>query len=95
MSADHVLKLAETLAPDRDPILNEREQTHGAFPQNASMWDDMLLSLHGAKFQKAEHRLALSQICLKIARAAQHPECAEHWIDIAGYAKLGAEACGK
>jgi hypothetical protein len=92
---EHVLKLAETLAPNRDAILNEREQTHGSFPQNASMWDDMLLSLHNAKFQKAEHRLALSMICLKIARAAQHPECTDHWEDIAGYAKLAAEACSK
>ena len=95
MSADHVLKLAETLDPSRDPLLNEREQTHGAFSQNAAMWDDILFSMNGAKFQRPEHRLALSQICLKIARAAQHPEYAEHWNDIAGYAKLAAEACGK
>lgn len=83
------------MIPDRDPLLTEREATHGTFTLNAAMWDNILYSMDGAKFSRPEHRLALSQICLKIARAAQHPECAEHWIDIAGYAKLAAEACGK
>ena len=91
---EHVRKLSETLEPDRDPVLTEREATHGGFSQNAAMWDNILFAMEGAKFQRPEHRLALSQICLKIARAAQHPEFRDHWDDIAGYAKLAAEVCG-
>ena len=32
-------------------------------------------------------------IFLKLARMAQTPGVKDHWDDIAGYAKLGAEAC--
>jgi len=43
---------------------------------------------------KAEHSLALHMIYVKIARIlsgqASHRD---HWDDIAGYAKLGSEAC--
>jgi hypothetical protein len=32
-------------------------------------------------------------ICLKLSRAVQNPDYIDHWDDIAGYAKLGAENC--
>ncbi len=90
--------LSTTLPPkpvdlDRELILTQREQTHGSFAQNAAMWDNLLFAMDGAKIQKPEHRLAVSMMILKLCRAAQHPEIADHWIDIAGYAKLAAEAC--
>lgn len=92
---EHVLKLAETIEPERDPVLNQREQTHGSFKRNAAIWDGLLYALEGAAIANPEQRLALNMICLKISRACQHPEVKDHWDDIAGYAKLAAEACSE
>lgn len=86
--------LGEAIEP-RDPLLVEREATHGSFSTNAARWDNVLYYLGESKMPKPEHRLALTMIALKLARMMSNPEEKDHWIDIAGYAKLGAEACDK
>jgi hypothetical protein len=35
----------------------------------------------------------MTMIMVKIARASCNPREKDHWLDIAGYAKLGAEVC--
>jgi len=80
---------------DRDPLLQEREKTHGSFPVTAQAAQELKNVLHRWNTQdvKAVHMEALEMICLKMARALQNPNVKDHWDDIAGYAKLGAEAC--
>lgn len=79
--------------------LQNRGKTHGAFSENA----DIALALR-ADFRacsnwnklKAAQRLALDEIALKLARilsAGSQPDNPEHWLDIAGYATLGKQAC--
>lgn len=81
----------------RDPLLVEREKTHGDFAQNAMVAQGIktIFEAHGyhtkLSYRQAE---ALDLIASKIGRiiAGDH-NFKEHYIDIAGYAKLGAEAC--
>ncbi len=76
----------------RDPLLVEREKTHGSFADNAELWEALCQT---GKFQRlsSAQKLALDMIYVKIARIASNPNVKDHWDDIAGYAKLGAEAC--
>lgn len=78
----------------RDPILVEREKTHGSFSINATYWNRFLHAIEGAPVMDAEQTLAMHMIFVKLSRIlggqAGHKD---HWDDIAGYAKLGAEAC--
>lgn len=79
---------------DRDPILIEREGTHGLFSNNAEIWKGLWKVVAPFKSRLTrDHELALDMIFLKISRAMQQPNVKDHWDDIAGYAKLGAEAC--
>ena len=82
---------------DRDPLLTERESTHGSFAVNARVSQELKAIIYksGAyDILSNVHRESLDMICLKISRVlsgqANHKD---HWDDIAGYAKLGAEAC--
>lgn len=77
--------------PDRDPLLIEREKTHGSFAKNAEVFNNLCNSVPDVL--KGRQRLALTMIFAKIARAMQTPHVKDHWEDIAGYAKLGSEAC--
>ena len=78
---------------DRDPLLVEREKTHGPFASNADMWQSLCTMFNKVAFQNDAQRLAANMIFLKLARMAPTPGVKDHWDDIAGYAKLGAEAC--
>lgn len=78
---------------DRDLILVEREKTHGSFEHNAKIWDSLCSAVGPVTNLNSRQRLALTQILTKISRMIQTPNVKDHWIDIAGYAKLGAEAC--
>jgi hypothetical protein len=76
-----------------DEIIAEREKTHGDFADNArisqtirhamrasSEWEELSLA----------QREALDLIALKIGRAvASGGRCSDHFLDIAGYARLG------
>ncbi len=83
------------VAPPRDPLLAEREKTHGRFSNTARY-------AQGIKTVLAElnpsvgpaQREALDMIATKIARIISGAHMTkDHWDDIAGYAKLGSEAC--
>ncbi|MDE2105563.1 MAG: hypothetical protein KGL39_50520 [Patescibacteria group bacterium] len=80
---------------DRDPLLQEREKTHGSFQQNAEIQQKLLGILKDYKLQDfiPTQRTAMELICLKIARAMSNPRYKDNWDDIVGYAKLGSEAC--
>lgn len=81
----------------RDAILTEREATHGSFRDNARVWVALLDAMWWYEINHAPHEqnLAVTMIMLKLARLAQNPKVKDHWDDIAGYAKLGAEACNE
>jgi Domain of unknown function (DUF6378) len=79
----------------RDPLLVEREKTHGDFKNVADISQRLkhLLDEYNSNLINAQ-REALDMIAVKVARIlAGDPRRTEHWNDIAGYARLGAEAC--
>lgn len=79
-----------------DPLLQEREKTHGSFNQNADIWNTLLKAHLKSGALKAEHSLALHMIYVKLSRILSgQADFKDHWADIAGYAKLGEEACEK
>lgn len=91
----HTTETCPTYESPRDPLLVEREKTHGSFFKNAECCQKLLGVLKDNDLQKLGpvQRQAIDMICLKIARAMSTPKVKDHWDDIAGYAKLGAEAC--
>ena len=79
----------------RNPMLVERETTHGDFNRTAQVAQDLKgvlsTSTHKIPYTQAE---ALDLICTKLARiVCGNPNEPDHWKDIAGYANLGEEAC--
>lgn len=84
----------------RDPLLVEREKTHGRFAENAMVWVELNRVIPsnfvaGLETDNPRQALALQMILLKLARLVTGPIAGhkDHWNDIAGYAKLGSEAC--
>jgi Domain of unknown function (DUF6378) len=80
----------------RDPLLVEREKTHGDFRVVAEISQRMKFLID--EFDKDAMNMAqceaLYMIAVKIARIlAGDPFYKEHWDDIAGYARLGQESC--
>src|SRR4051812_20645452 len=79
---------------DRDPLLVEREKTHGSFEWNAYVSQKIKAIFRGCPgyehFSNA-HKESLDMIALKLSRLLQNPEHGEHWLDLAGYASLGLE----
>jgi hypothetical protein len=88
----------------RDPLLTEREKTHGSFEHNARL-SQILKSVIQGRYDGIEksykelcpiHREALDMIALKLSRILSgQANFRDHWDDIAGYAKLASEACEK
>lgn len=76
-----------------EEIIAERASTHGSFDENARIWQALQTESLSTAFLNDRQRLAYSMICLKLARLIQNPNIADHWDDIAGYAKLGSEGC--
>lgn len=76
----------------RDPLLVEREKTHGSFEKNSIVFNALCVALGPNPLDK-QQRMAMIMILVKISRIMQTPEIKDHWNDIAGYAKLGSEAC--
>lgn len=75
-------------------ILNERKKTHGNFTEQATtarMLKNVFWRTNNElTFEQSE---AIDMILHKIARiAAGDPNVPDHWDDIAGYAKLVADA---
>lgn len=88
----------------REPLLEERQKTHGNFDENARIsqslkvhWNAKRNNIYGVPMQLCDvHLEALDMIALKISRILSgQASVKDHWDDIAGYAKLGAEVCTK
>lgn len=84
--------------PERDPLLQERQKTHGDFAMNARISQELkeIMATRGLPLNgmQAAHREALDMIALKLSRILSgQANFKDHWDDIAGYAKLGSEAC--
>lgn len=81
----------------REPVLVEREATHGDFRETAAFSQNFKSICRLAPaYEKLppEQREALDLICTKLARVLVGNNMEkDHWKDIAGYAKLGEEAC--
>ena len=80
-------------------LLAERAKTHGSFRVHAMTTQGLKKVINVVdrdKFDslKPEHQEAIHMILHKIGRViAGNPNFHDHWDDIAGYAKLGSEAC--
>lgn len=96
-----VRELAEMAnAPLREQVLIEREKTHGAFT-DVSTVSQMLkrtfrIELQHRTHLDVRHAEALDMIAVKLARiVCGNIHDPDHWLDLAGYAKLGMEACDR
>ena len=83
------------VAYERDPLLVEREKTHGSFLVNAEVFQALWAAtpVRGLQLLTGDQHLALVMIYVKLARVLSNPKTKDSWDDIAGYAKLGSEAC--
>lgn len=81
--------------PPRDPLLVEREKTHGSFSNVAQLAQNIKMTMRNSnrRINTAQEE-ALDLIATKIARIiCGNPNEKDHWKDISGYALLGMEAC--
>lgn len=87
--------MAQLPSMPREAILIEREKTHGNFQLVAKVAQEIKNSIGWAPSElDGRQKEALDLIATKIARiVCGNPKERDHWDDIAGYAKLGAEAC--
>ena len=74
----------------RDPLLVEREKTHGSFLVNAEVFQALWAAtpVQGLQLLTVDQHLALVMIYVKLARVLSNPKTKDSWDDIAGYAKL-------
>ena len=82
---------------DRDPLLTERQTTHGNFKQNAelsqALKDNARFFGHWKKIDPVEQE-AIDMIFLKFSRILSGKSLErQHWEDVVGYAKLALEQC--
>lgn len=82
----------------REPLLVEREKTHGSYELNAGIAQQLkaVLRHRSLLWTRLDGRQqeSLDLICTKIGRIMSGNNLEiDHWNDIAGYAKLGGEAC--
>lgn len=81
---------------ERDPLLQEREKTHGSFERNAHFYCKIQEVFRDANHfaMSPVYRNSLDMIALKLSRILSgQADFKDHWDDIAGYAKLASEAC--
>jgi hypothetical protein len=74
-------------------LLDEREKVHGEFWNTALIAQELknVMASHTDKLLDPVQVEALDMISSKIARILSgNPNFVDHWIDIAGYAQLGA-----
>lgn len=82
--------------PKREAILVQRQSSHGDFAKNAQVSQDIKTIMRTAGYLDLDpvHIEALDMIALKISRIVSgKATVADHWADVAGYAKLGEEVC--
>lgn len=81
---------AKYVSSDRNTEYGEPEDN---FRTIAEMWNAYLAARPGHDTPEITSAdVAAMQALLKVARLAQSPSKADHWIDVAGYAACGAEA---
>ena len=94
---DSVMACSCGISTVRDPILVEREKTHGSFEHTARLAQGLKEEIRDEPgFEKLNdrHKEVIDMIFTKIARIVSgNSNEKDHFADIAGYAKLGAEAC--
>jgi hypothetical protein len=96
-SAEKDPLISEAEAVAREPILAERETTHGDYTQTAEISQNLKEILVIAMRENpyafnGRTRESLDLICTKLARIVSgDPNNKDHWDDIAGYAKLVSE----
>lgn len=106
MTADEMVEQIRTAAMDvrpqnydRDRLLQEREKTHGDFTIQAGWAQSGKKALRQTpnwNRMSGAQQEALDMIMTKISRITHgDPRHLDSWDDISGYAKLGAEACGR
>jgi hypothetical protein len=88
---------------ERDPLLQTRQETHGNFRDNARISQrlksefrkDLADTGHAhLLYRTPVHAEALDMIAVKLSRLLSGQlNFKDHWDDIAGYARLGSEAC--
>ena len=78
--------------PSIGDIIKERETTHGDFEMKAIFIQEIMEDISGLyvwKNMPADQKEAIHMIISKLSRIIYgNPNHADHWIDIAGYAKL-------
>jgi len=89
--------MGEKAGRTTEELLAERAKTHGAFEHHARVTQGLKEWMGGEPNWanlSDRHKEALHMIVHKIGRIlAGNPNFHDHWDDIAGYAKLGSEAC--
>ena len=73
-------------------VIKEREITHGDFEMKAIFIQEIMEDISGLyvwKDMSADQKESIHMIIAKLSRILYgNPNHADHWIDIAGYAKL-------
>jgi len=91
LDRNEVLSTAAALiSGDRATQYRDALDTHRAVGE---MWQALLYH-DDVDVQINASTVALMLICLKCVRAVKNPEYSDSWVDIAGYAALGAEMAG-
>ncbi len=89
----HPVQSAEGVV-STEMLLDERRKTHGSFAQNAAAGQTLrnfFRKSKGWEMATDRQREALDYIAGKLSRILSgQPGHADHWDDIAGYAKLAA-----
>lgn len=99
----NTLRPGAPITKPRDPLLTERQKTHGDFKSNADISQAIKKIMHDPFGETRHpyvlsmvHREALDMIALKLSRILSgQADFKDHWDDISGYAKLASEACDK
>jgi hypothetical protein len=78
-------------------LLQERQQTHGSFEENARIAQRLRAFFRGQPAWESMpdvHKEALDNIALKFSRIfSGQADCSQHWEDVEGYAALARKAC--
>lgn len=83
---------ATNAATNTTTLLKERHRTHGDFRENSYVSQNikelMRASVSWRRMTALQHE-AVDMLAHKLGRiSAGDPHCADHWADIAGYAKM-------
>jgi hypothetical protein len=89
--------MGEQATRTTEALLAERAKTHGDFAHHARLTQGLKEAMerepNWAELSDS-HKESLHMIVHKIGRIlAGNPNFHDHWDDIAGYAKLGSDAC--